>query len=59
MDDKQLAKLIRKNAAKAAKPSRLRPAKKYDPTLQNREEGDEAAEAERTQLFKEMKKREF
>jgi hypothetical protein len=59
MDDKQLAKLIRKNAAKAARPSKLRPAKKYDPTLQNREETDEAAEAERTQLFKDMKKREF
>jgi hypothetical protein len=57
MDDKQLAKLIRKNAAKAANPSKLRPAKKYDATLPDREEDDAAAE--RTQLFKEMKKREF
>ena len=59
MDDKQLAKLIRKNAAKAAQPSRLRPAKKYDPTLQNREDEDDAAANERTQMFKEMKRREF
>jgi hypothetical protein len=57
MDDKQLAKLIRKNAAKAANPSKLRPAKKYDATLPDREEDD--ATAERKQLFKEMKKREF
>ena len=57
MDDKQLAKLIRKNAEKAARPSKLRPSKTYDPTAPERDE-DEAA-AERTQLFKDMKKREF
>lgn len=57
MDDKQLAKLIKKNAAKAAAPSKLRPAKPYDATVPTREEDD--AGAERTQLFKEMKKREF
>lgn len=57
MNDKQLAKLIRKNAAKAAKPSKLRPAKKYDPTAPNRDEDE--ADAERTSLFKEMKRREF
>ena len=57
MDDKQLAKLIKKNMEKAAKPSKLRPAKKYDATLPERE--DDAAAAERTQLFKDMKKREF
>lgn len=57
MNDKQLAKLIRQNAAKAAQPSRLRPAKAYDATLPEREEDD--ADAERKQMFKEMKKREF
>ena len=57
MDDKQLAKLIKKNMEKAANPSRLRPKKSYDPTAPDRDE-DEAA-AERSQLFKEMKKREF
>ena len=59
MDEKQLAKLIRKNAAKAARPSKLRPAKKYDPTLTTRRPEEDEADAERTQLFKEMKKREF
>ena len=58
MNDKQLAKLIRQNAAKAAaKTSRVRPAKAYDPTLPERDEDDAAVE--RTQMFKEMKKREF
>lgn len=57
MNEKQLAKLIKQNAAKAAKPSRLRPARAYDATLPQREEDD--ADAERKQLFKEMKKREF
>ena len=57
MNEKQLAKLIKQNAAKAAKPSRLRPARAYDATLPQREEDD--AEVERKQLFKEMNKREF
>ena len=57
MNEKQLAKLIKQNAAKAAKPSRLRPARAYDATLPQREEDD--AEVERKQMFKEMKKREF
>ena len=57
MNEKQLAKLIRQNAAKAAKPSRLRPARAYDATLPRREEDE--ADAERTAMFKEMKKREF
>ena len=57
MNEKQLAKLIKQNAAKAAKPSRLRPARAYDATLPQREEDD--AEVERKHLFKEMKKREF
>ena len=57
MNEKQLAKLIRQNAAKAAKPSRLRPARAYDSTLPQREENE--ADAERSQLFKDMKRREF
>lgn len=57
MDDKQLAKLIRKNAEKAARPSKLRPSRAYDTTVPAREEDD--ADAERARLFDEMKKREF
>lgn len=57
MNEKQLAKLIKQNAAKAAKPSRLRPARAYDATLPQREEDD--ADTERKHLFQEMKKREF
>ncbi|HWJ23634.1 MAG TPA: hypothetical protein VNS52_14880 [Gemmatimonadaceae bacterium] len=57
MNEKQLAALIRKNAAKAAKPSRARPAKAYDATLPSREPDD--SDVERDRLFKEMKKREF
>ncbi len=57
MNEKQIAKLIRKNAEKAGQPSKLRPAQAYDPTLQNREE--DASSNERLQFFKEMKRREF
>ncbi|HEX9691984.1 MAG TPA: hypothetical protein VGA22_07790 [Gemmatimonadales bacterium] len=54
IDDKQLAALARKNAAKVAKEkSKIR--RKFDDTLP--EEADEDPEARR--LFKEMKKREF
>jgi hypothetical protein len=56
MDDKQLAKLIRKNAAKAAEAAKRR-SKTYDPTAPTRDEDE--ADAERTQLFKDMKRREF
>jgi len=58
MNDKQLAKLIKQNSAKAeAKTSKVRPAKAYDATLPQRDEDDETVE--RTQMFKEMRKREF
>lgn len=57
MDDKQLAKLIRQNAAKAAKLAQSRAGRAYDPTAPNRDEDE--ADAERTKLFKEMKRREF
>jgi hypothetical protein len=58
MNEKQLAKLIKQNAAKAAaKTSRMRPAKAYDATLPSRDQDD--ADVERTQMFKDMKRREF
>ncbi len=59
MDDKQLAKLIRKNAAKAAKHTKLRSAKTFDPTLQNRDDEDDPTANDRAKMFKEMKRREF
>jgi hypothetical protein len=57
MDDKQLAALVKKNAAKAAKLAKGRHSKQFDPTAPNRDADD--ADIERTRLFKEMKKREF
>jgi hypothetical protein len=62
VDDKQLAKLIRKNVAKVEKAAKAKTTRKYDPTLAatrgtNEEDGD--VEVERTQFFKEMKRREF
>src|SRR5687768_9263031 len=57
VNEKQLAKLIKKNAEKAAKPSKLRPNRAYDPTL-TKEETD-ATDEEREAFFKEMKRREF
>jgi hypothetical protein len=57
MDDKQLAKLIRQNAAKAEKLSKARSSKKFDPTLPKSAEDD--VDIEREQFFKEMKRREF
>lgn len=59
MNEKQLAKLIKKTSEKAAaKSSKVRPARAYDQTLQNRPDHDEKAE-ERSQMFDQMKKREF
>ena len=62
MDEKQLAKLIRQNAAKAEKLTMARKSKKYDPTLaatQGEEESDDDSSLERQQFFKDMKRREF
>jgi hypothetical protein len=58
MDEKQLAKLVKKTVAKASKP-KSPPRRTYDPTLDatrrpHTERDDEAAE-----LFQQMKKREF
>ena len=61
MDDKKIAKLIRKNAAKAEQAAKARRGKGYDPTLDaTRGTGtDDATGIERQQFFKEMKRREF
>ncbi len=62
MDDKQLAKLIRKNVAKVEKAAKAKQTRKYDPTLaapRGTTEEDSDVEVERRRLFKEMKRREF
>jgi len=54
-DDRKLAALVKKMAAKCAKPkSKLR--RQYDPTLQPEKEDDTE---ELRDFFSEMKKREF
>lgn len=59
MNDKQLAKLIKQNQAKAAaKAARPRTGKAFDPTLVTKTQEDDA-DLERQQLFKELKRREF
>ena len=57
MDEKQLAKLVRQNAAKAEKLAKARSSRRYDKTLPPTR--DEDADVEREHFFKEMKKREF
>ena len=57
MDEKQLQKLIKKNAAKAAKLAKARDGRKFDKTLPP--PADEDEDVERSHFFKEMKKREF
>jgi hypothetical protein len=58
MDEKQLAKLVKKTVAKASKP-KTPPRKSYDPTLDatRRPRTDQDDEAQ--DLFNQMKKREF
>jgi hypothetical protein len=57
MDEKQLAKLIKKNI-KATDRSKKRPsARNYDPTLTRNE--IEEQDVERQEFFDEMKRREF
>ena len=58
MDEKQLAKLIRKNAARAEKLAKGRSGKNYDNTLPPKPE-DDSADLDRSHFFKEMKRREF
>ncbi|HJU89332.1 MAG TPA: hypothetical protein VJ672_08070 [Gemmatimonadaceae bacterium] len=61
MDAKQLAKLIRKNAAKAQKIANARDGKAYDKTLTvtNNPPAEDDESIERDHFFKEMKRREF
>ncbi len=58
MDEKQLAKLVRKNAAMAEKLAKARKGRAYDPTLPPTDEEEDVA-IERDRFFKEMKRREF
>jgi hypothetical protein len=57
MNEKQLAKLIKKTTAAAGRPPKNRPGHAYDHTLPKREE--DASDEERKHFFKEMKRREF
>jgi hypothetical protein len=54
IDDRKLAALAKKNAAKAAK-AKVKSRRQYDNTLPPETEED----AERRKFFSEMKKREF
>jgi hypothetical protein len=58
MDEKQLAKLVRQNAAKAAQVAKARKGRAYDPTLPPTDDDEDVA-VERQRFFKEMKRREF
>jgi hypothetical protein len=59
VNEKQLAKLIKKTTAKAEQRiNKPRPNRNYDPTLQNRDEDDKVVD-ERQKAFDEMKRREF
>jgi hypothetical protein len=57
MDEKQLAKLIRKNTARAEKMSKGRQGKNYDNTLPPKPDDD--SDLDREHFFTEMKRREF
>jgi hypothetical protein len=57
MDEKQLAKLIRKNAERAEKLSKGRAGKTYDNTLPPKPDDD--TDLDREHFFKEMKRRDF
>lgn len=58
MDEKQLAKLVKKTVAKASKP-KTPPRKTYDPTLDATRRPTSERDEEALDLFKQMKKREF
>jgi hypothetical protein len=58
MDEKQLAKLVRQNAARAAQVAKARKGRAYDPTLRPTDDDDDVV-LERDRFFKEMKRREF
>ena len=58
MDEKQLAKLVRQNAARAAELAKARKGRAYDPTLPPTDDNEDDA-IERDRFFKEMKRRDF
>ncbi|MFN2567614.1 MAG: hypothetical protein ABR499_21680 [Gemmatimonadaceae bacterium] len=58
MDEKQLAKLVRQNAAQAEKLAKARKGRAYDPTLPPTDDDEDVA-VERQRFFKEMKRRDF
>lgn len=63
MNEKKLAKLIKKNVAKVEQSAKTKKGKFNDPTLAATRTPGEAADddssVERTHFFKEMKRREF
>jgi hypothetical protein len=58
MDEKQLAKLVKKTVAKASKP-KTPPRKTYDSTLDVTRRPHSTQDEEAKELFEHMKKREF
>jgi hypothetical protein len=58
MNEKQLAKLVKKISGQAAKPKRP-PRKTYDAALDATQKPEEADAEELKDFFKEMKRREF
>ena len=58
MDEKQLAKLIRKTTAQANKPKKNQ-NRTYDPTLDITRRPPNDKDDEAQELFEQMKKREF
>lgn len=58
MDEKQLAKLVKKTVAKASKP-KTPPRKSYDSTLDATRRPRTEQDDEAQDLFNQMKKREF
>ena len=61
MNEKQMAKLIKQNVAKAEQAAKKKTAKKYDATLEATAKPEDGGDdvIEREQFFKEMKRREF
>lgn len=57
MNEKQLAKLIRKTTQKAEQVQKARKPKHYDATAPVRDTDEDTSE--RDEIFKEMKRREF
>ena len=58
MDEKKLAKLVRKTVAKANKPKNS-PRRTYDSTLDITRRPETERDTEAAELFEQMKKREF